>query len=195
MLTCYEYNSCIYYLYSSNQCSLCIHDDDDLFTSGELQSGSEFRDNVYVKYDPRLAFRNEFCSTMYPYLRTGEIRFNYTVGSITQIDVCYDFHYQQHSGFSLYSNGLWLGEHGSCVHNTGTITTWLFDPDEIILSVTYYFTSGMWSDIVIYTNRNGYGPVAGGSGVIYTDTGYNLLGFVGWAGVYTDNIGSNFERC
>ena len=197
MLTCYEYNSCIYYLYSFPYCGLCIHDDDDLFTSGELQHTGEFFSRINVKYDPRLAFRSELCSTMYPYVRTDEIRFNYTAGSITQIDICYSTHptYQRYLGFSMYSNGLRLGSHGSCVFNTGDIVTWLFDTDEIILSVKYYFASGFLSDIVIDTNKDDYGPVNGGFGDIQTDTGYNLLGFVGWAGEITDNIGSNFERC
>ena len=195
MLTCYEYNSCIYYSYSIPYCALCIHDDDYLFTSGELQYGAEFFSRIYVKYDPRLAFRSELCSTMYPSVRTDEIRFNYTAGSITQINICYSTAYGRYSGFRLYSNGLWLGEQGSCSYHTGDVVTWLFDPDEIILGVTYYFTGGYWSDMAIFTNKDAYGPVNVGAGDIYSDTGYNLLGFVGWSGVITDNIGSNYERC
>ena len=203
MLTCYEYNSCIYYSYSSDQCSLCIHDDDDLFTSGELQNGTEFTDNVYVKNDSNLAFRRLSCGTMHPTV-APEVRFNYTVGSITRIDVCLSTWMSAvYTGFALYSSGALVGSHGSCLYEVGVASSWLFDANEIILRVEYYFRIGVapgyagyvLTDVAMYTNKATYGPLHGGSGDVYTDSGYNLLGFVGWAGWATDNIGSNFERC
>ena len=195
-LVCYEFSSCIYYSFDAGgACRLCIHDDISLFTSGEIQNDVDFTSNVYVKSDPSAAFRNTFCSSMHPQL-TNDIRYNMTSGSIEMITMCYTNAYGSdgYSGFDVYSDGQWLGGHGSCLHNTYYRHTWHFDEDEIILRVVYYF-SWVLLDIAIYTNKAGYGPLIDTSGDAFEDKGYNFLGFVGWSGALTDVIGSNFERC
>ena len=203
MLTCYEYNSCIYYSYSSDQCSLCIHDDDDLFTSGELQIGTDFQYSIHLKQDASLAFRNEFCSVVHPEV-PDEIRFNHTEGSITEVDVCYSSLYGRYSGLTLYSNGLWLGDYGACAYHKDHYhtVTWLLDPGEMILRVVYYFgVVSDWDgtyilrDLELHTDRSTYGPASGDGGEVFEDKGYNFLGFVGWGGHLVNRVGSNFQRC
>ena len=203
MLTCYEYNSCIYYSYSSDQCSLCIHDDDNLFTSGELQNGTEFTDNVYVKYNPRLAFRNVFCSVVHPQT-PAEIRFNHTQYLITQVNVCYSSLYSRYSGLGLFSNGYSLGNYGACAYHTdhSRTVTWLIDQEEMILRVVYYFgvvseADGTYvlRDLELHTDRSTYGPVSGDGGEVFEDKGYFFTGFVGWGGELLNQVGSNFLRC
>ena len=208
MLTCFEYDSCIYYNYdvSTDTCKLCIHDDDQLFASGELQSDSnELNDDVQIKTDPSAAFRNHMCSEIHNDAPSANT-FNYTDNAITEIHLCLsDFEgVSVYSGFRLSSGGVTVGVAGLCdLYDTSLDEVWSLSPGEIILRVVFYvrLTGSqqllILRDMVVYTDRDIHGPIEGGSGSIYTSSGYKLLGFVGNSNVYDliTGIGANFEGC
>ena len=204
-LYCVEYNSCLYYSYSDvdELCFLCIYNDDDVFQNSlRLDAVDENRENDVIQ------LRSDVSSIMTQtpchhdaYGRPGAVRFNYTQPRVTRIDLCTSSFYtdsvcgaQVVSGFRLYVNGVGQERWGSCEnYYQNDVGFDLFD-GEVLLHVKLHFPS-LCFGFRFYTNWRSFGSFNPSCSSVEVEfSGYNFLGFHGWAVVGLDQLGANFER-
>ena len=209
-LYCGEYNSCLYYSYSDVDalCFLCIYNDDATFNHLQLDAVDENRENdvIQLRRDVTAVFATQFCSPLI-YNASVEIRFNFTTPRITRIELCESDYYVMDicgsplvSGFRLYVNGEAQEDVGSCLFRVGARHGFDLAENEMILHVkAYWYELGIVPGIQFYSNLRSFGSFNSSNCQVPAElgcSGYNFLGFYGWAGWGINNIlGCNFDRC
>ena len=208
-ISCEQHTTCMYYQFAAANCYICIQDPIQYTSASLIPVQTAVPQETSLKIGVEDFFTNTTCKG-YVY-RNGDLedyRYDYYTDRVTDIQFCASLFYeygvnsdldQITAGFQLYLNGISQPQHG-CYISTYPFDLVSFPSDEVVLMVGLYmgysgYLYGLRA-IEFHTNKGMYGPVGSiGTSTFYAETGYNFVGFSGWAGVLVDQVGVNWQYC